>query len=522
MAEKVQTSKKTMKEQMKVRSSDYNQYGRYLAQDFTYGTLWLRFIGQLGDFVVMLLPMILWVDLFLLVANGYLSIDLLYSFMPVTLVLILIFTVVGNTYLSVMSKGQSFGKLGLRTKVVNSDNTQADRMTLLIREAVGKEIPLILLYIFTGLWGVLGFLVVNGLVVLIDPKHRSIIDFLLKTKVVMLSEMGRKPIDERIKEEVVVEQPKAENTIDLKLVSSFSHDGEYGVEDLLKQAKEVGLKTISICDHNSVKANLIAQRVSSFYDIEYIPGINIDCQYNGKPLRLLGYFINSNDERFVSVEYENLAKEKAVSLRRIQLFEEATGLMIDSEQIIKHSRFQVISPEMIARHVLTNVNYKDHKLLQPYLKGEKKNYPIRNFVDDFFAEGEIAYVPIVHPAIEDMLSIIKASGGVAVLAHPMYYFKDEPELLNEVLDLGIEAIEIFNPRHSNKDKQYLLSLAKQRKLYVTAGSEYHGESKKQFILGKTTCPVDGEVVVQEFIDKYKKVDEVDQGDEPTMDLKSHK
>ena len=505
MAEHVQKTKQTMKEQMKVRSSNYNQYGRYLAQDFTYGTLWLRLVGQLGDFVVMLLPLVLWIDLFLLVANGNLSINLLYDFIPITLILILVFTVIGNTYLSLMTKGQSFGKLGLRIKVVNKDNTQADRMTLLIREALGKEIPLILLYIFTGLLGSLGFLALNGLVVCIDPKHRSIIDFILKTKVVMLSEMRRKTIDKKV-EEVVLELPKIENTIDLRLVSSFSHDGEHGVEDLLKHAKAIGLRSVSICDHNSVKANLIAQRVSSLYDIEYIPGINIDCQYKGKNLRLLGYFINSNDERFVSIEYENLAKEKAVSLRRIQLFEEATGLLIDNEQITKHNRFQVVSPEMIARHVLTNINYKDHKLLQPYLKGEKKNYPIRSFVDDFFVEGKVAYVPIVHPAIEDMISIVKASGGVTVLAHPMHYFRNEPGLLREVLGLGIEAIEVFNPRHSMKDEQYLLILARQRKLYVSAGSEYHGESKKQFEFGRTTCSPENEIMVQAFIDKFKKIE----------------
>lgn len=510
-------AKQTMKEQMKSRSLDYKHYGRYLAQDFTYGTLWLRLVGQLGDLVIMLLPLILWVDLFLLVANGNVQLGILYDFMPIVMILILILTVVGNTYLSMMTKGQSFGKLALRMKVVKRDQNQVERSILLIREALGKEIPIIILYIFTGFIGVFAFLGLNGFVVLVDPKHRSIIDLFLKTKVVMLSELGIKPKDEKVSEPQ--EHKKSENTIDLRLVSSFSHDGEYGVEDLLKQATEVGLKTISICDHNSVKANLIAKRVASFYDIEYIAGIAIDCQYKGYPLRLLGYFINSNDERFVNVEYENLAKEKAVSSRRIQLFEEFTGLNIDSEQIIKHSRFQVISAEMIAKHVLSNVNYKDEKILQPYLKGDKKNYPIRNFVNDFFAVGKVAYVPIVHPSIEDMISIIKSSGGVCMLAHPMFTFKDHIEVLKEVLDLGIDGVEVFNPRHSNKDKQYLLNLAKQRNLFISAGSEYHGEHKKQFELAKTTCPVESEKIVQAFIDHFKNIEHLSNEDEQTKELK---
>lgn len=504
MASDLKSKRKQFRYILKNRSLDYQRYGRYLVSDFDYRTLFLRLIGQLGDTIIMVLPVILWVDLFLLVAGGVVGITLLYRTMFATSVLILISIVTGNTYLSVILKGQSFGKWALRMKVVDMENCELDRNTLIIREAIGKAIPIILLYIFFGLLGVFGFLLLNGLVVMIDrPYHRSIIDIILKTKVVLLSDKAMNPVEMPKSEKKVVEEPKSENKIDLHINSSFSHDGEYEVEDLFKQAKKVGLRTISICDHNSVKANLIANHVAALYGIEYVPGINIDCTYKGYSVRLLGYFVNSNDPRFIAIEHENLAKEKAVSMRRIQLFEEFTGLLIDSEHLIKHSRFQVIAPELIARQILTNVKYQKNPILQPYLNGNRKDQPIQNFVTDFFAPGAPAYVSIVHPSLEDMIAAVRASGGVCVLAHPMYTFQGNMEVIEEIIHLPIQGLEVFSPRHSLQDIQKLLALAKKYKLDVTGGSEYHGESKKQFVLGRTTCPLDAEVIVQNFIDKYK-------------------
>ncbi|MDF9824553.1 putative metal-dependent phosphoesterase TrpH/uncharacterized RDD family membrane protein YckC [Breznakia sp. PF5-3] len=505
MADNLEQKKKRFRGKLKNRSLEYNRYGRYLVKDFDFKTLILRFLGQCGDIILMLLPMWLWLILFLLAASGLIKIELFYASTFVIGILILLFVVIGNTYLSVLFRGQSFGKLALRMKVVDEDNGELDRNTIIIREAVGKEIPLILLYIFFGVLGVLGFLCLNGLVVLIDRKHRSIIDILLKTKVVVLSEKGRKPVEEKVKEQTI-EVPKTENKIDLHIVSSFSHDGEYGVEDLFQKAQKAGLQTVSICDHNSVKANLIAKRAAPLYNINYVPGINIDCNYNGKHVRLLGYYINSNDQRFATIEYENLAKEKAVSMRRIQLFEEFTGIMINSDNLVKHSRFQVISPALIARYVLTNVENRNEKILQPYLKGNKRDQPIKHFVQDFFAEGKPAYVPIVHPTLKDMIAAIKAAGGVCVLAHPMYSFHKDIGLIEEVIKEnrdGLSGIEVFNPRHTLADEKQLLELAKKYHLDITAGSEYHGENKKTFALGQTTCPVDVEVVIQNFVDKYK-------------------
>jgi len=66
---------------------------------------------------------------------------------------------------------------------------------------------------------------------------------------------------------------------DLHMHSRYSLDGEFGVEELIKQCKEAHLEVISIADHNQVKAVPEGLEYGRKKGITVIPGIEIDCQY---------------------------------------------------------------------------------------------------------------------------------------------------------------------------------------------------------------------------------------------------
>lgn len=506
MSEKVKNSFSSFELFLKNRSHDYMQYGRYLVKELTVQDALLRLVSFFGDIVAMFAPIIILDYIFLLQAGGVIPYAAFKASSAVINVLLLISILCTNAVIMYIYKGQSFGKLAMNLKVVRDvDNKELHPRTAAIRELVGISIPVFILYILFHLLGLIIFMAVNGIVMIVDKKQRSIIDIVLKTKVVLMDDKGKK---QNIVKEVVKEEEKvipAENKYDLHVYSSFSHDGELEVEDLLKKAQISGIQVLSITDHNCVKANKLADRLAPMYKIEYIPGINIDCQYEGRDVRLLGYYINYNDERFIQIEHENLAKEKAVSSRRIQLFEEFTGFKVNTEKLARYNRFQIITEEMIARDILSNTEYRKTKLLAPYLTGSKKDKPITNFRIDFFAKGAPAYVPIVHPQLSDMISLIHACGGVAVLAHPMKSLGKEKELLEKLLqEEKVDGIEIFTPYHSSADMKYLIPIAKKYELDITEGSEYHRPKRNNFILGKTSCPKDVEEIIKMFITKHKK------------------
>ena len=92
--------------------------------------------------------------------------------------------------------------------------------------------------------------------------------------------------------------------------------------------------------------------------------------------------------------------------------------------------------------------------------------------EKYIAYGKPAYVPPCGPDMEEAIKIVKAAGGLAVLAHP--------GVVRNILELekwkemGLDGIEAFYPAHSNALTREFLQMAKTCGLLVTAGTDFHG------------------------------------------------
>lgn len=73
---------------------------------------------------------------------------------------------------------------------------------------------------------------------------------------------------------------------------------------------------------------------------------------------------------------------------------------------------------------------------------------------------------------EEIIDLIKNSGGTPVLAHPKLIHNDA--LVEELLKNGIEGIEAIYPKHDEEDTKRYLELAEKYHLLVTGGSDFHG------------------------------------------------
>lgn len=489
---------------LRKRSKYYEQDGYKKAFFITNKYIMERLFAFALDSIVMFLPIIIWEIVLLMLFSNLISI----SFYPIiqwfTLAMMSVSILLFNAFLSVRSGGQTLGKYFYDIKIVRKNRHEASSKQFVIREVLGFGLPLLILLLLFHVVGLFAFWLFNGLVVLLHPKHRSIGDILANTYVVVL---GKQELEEAIVMEPIIEQikpkqvevEKAKNTIDLHIHSNFSDDGELNVEEIFQLAKKKGLKTISICDHNSVKGNNIARRMSSLYHVEYITGVELDCRYEDINLRILGYGIDHTSEIFAHLENESLGREKDASLRRVQLFEQHTGIKVDLEALLKKNRFQKISGAMIAYQVLHNPIYKDHSLLKAYRSGEKSEHPYQQMQLDYFASGKSCYVSLRYPKLENIIDIIKLTGGIPVLSWAAELQSISQVKMDEVLAKGIEGIEVFTPYYSKKEMAKLLKIAKEQKLLVSAGSDFHGKGKPKLHLGDTNCPLEAEKIVRDFV-----------------------
>ena len=94
------------------------------------------------------------------------------------------------------------------------------------------------------------------------------------------------------------------------------------------------------------------------------------------------------------------------------------------------------------------------------------------------AEGAPFYVSDAEwwPTVEDVVQFARASGGVALLAHPYGYpnVKTDPEVLMQMaVDAGVDGIECMHGFNKAWQVEKIYQFCKKHNLMISAGSDTH-------------------------------------------------
>jgi len=281
------------------------------------------------------------------------------------------------------------------------------------------------------------------------------------------------------------------NSIDLHMHSRYSDDGEFTPTELVEKCVASGIQTMSITDHNTVRANAEAEEEAKKKGIHYIPGIEIDCVFQKTNFHVLGYGIDYKSSAFLEIE-KNIDDQSLNASLKMLAKTQALGFYITENDMCKVSIDNFWqgrwTGEMFAEVLLNNPEYNNHPLLRPYRPGEtKSNNPYVDFYWDYYSQGKSCYVKMEYPFLEDVVNIIHQNGGKAVLAHPNVNLKNYYEGLSPIIGTGIDGIEAFSSYHTHPQAIHFLREAKDAKLFVTCGSDFHGKTKPAISLGQHGC-----------------------------------
>lgn len=81
---------------------------------------------------------------------------------------------------------------------------------------------------------------------------------------------------------------------------------------------------------------------------------------------------------------------------------------------------------------------------------------------------------------------IHDAGGIVTLAHPAEYGLNDAETEKLILSLkkeGLDGIECIHPSQDSRFSDKMMKLAKQNNLYITGGSDFHGNKDDGIDLG---------------------------------------
>ena len=281
--------------------------------------------------------------------------------------------------------------------------------------------------------------------------------------------------------------------IDLHMHSRFSEDGEFTPEQLVEQCAACGITTMSITDHNVARANAVAEVAACRKGIRYIPGIEIDCTYDGIGLHVLGYGIDYHSEDFARIE-ENVVSQTSAAAVKLLENTRALGFDVTEEEMRRAAEGmehpEIWTGELFAEVLLARPEYRDHPLLLPYRPGgARSDNPYVNFYWDYYSQGKPCHVGMHYPSAQEVIEIIHRNHGVAVLAHPGVNLKGREHLLVPLMELGLDGVEAFSSYHTPAQAAFYYEAARIRNLFVSCGSDYHGKTKPSVKLGGyTTVP----------------------------------
>lgn len=287
------------------------------------------------------------------------------------------------------------------------------------------------------------------------------------------------------------------NTIDLHMHSCHSLDGEKTVQELIDIAVNSKVDVIAIADHNSTRA---------YYDeadtkgVTIIPAIELDCQFQGKDFHILGYGIDPKNPVWDEVKETVDKMERDSGLKRLEIIQNDLGIKIDMDKLKELRPSGVYEAESVCEVALAMPENDDNPYLLEFRPGKKHGVsPYVDFFWEYCAKGKIAYSPMEFMPMEKAIEIYRSQGAKVVLAHPGNNVKEDTQLLEDIIALGIDGLEVYSSYHTPEQIEYYKQAALKHNLMMSAGSDFHGKTKPHVYMGKCQMPLEKEIELKEWI-----------------------
>jgi predicted metal-dependent phosphoesterase TrpH len=270
-------------------------------------------------------------------------------------------------------------------------------------------------------------------------------------------------------------ESKPDGGIDLHIHSTAS-DGTFSPSEILQLASRSGLRAIAITDHDTLDGSRQALENGIPAGLRFITGVEISTQpaagwESGGSLHILGYGIDPRHGE-LDQTLNQFQKIRVERIHRILQRLRNLGIPLTLEQVTAEVGQGAAGRPHLASAMVKAGAVKDiDEAFQKYLR-----------------QGCPAYVGKERLDCQQAFELIRAAGGIPVLAHPsLIPCRSDAELADLVADLckiGLKGLEVYYTDHSPRDVSRYLAMAERFGLSVTGGSDFHGQLNPQVQLGK--------------------------------------
>ena len=268
--------------------------------------------------------------------------------------------------------------------------------------------------------------------------------------------------------------------IDLHSHSNCS-DGKESVSTVFAEAKRAGVDVLALTDHDTTHGWAEAAVAAKNEGIGFIPGIEISTRVHlpdtSFGMHMLAYLPDPNHPALkFALEEVVIGREK-----RLQAIVELVSAdydinwqdVLDELEEGATAGRPAVADALIKKGHFT---HRDEVFEKIWESSRKYSMPNREVPDTM-----------------DAIDLIRAAGGVPIIAHPLARGKRPPKEFGfplkhyeAMIERGLAGFEAWHRDVEQDSRDWLINLAKKHDLIITGSSDYHGIQGKPNRLGENT------------------------------------
>jgi predicted metal-dependent phosphoesterase TrpH len=273
--------------------------------------------------------------------------------------------------------------------------------------------------------------------------------------------------------------------IDLHTHTNAS-DGTDTPSQLIDKAINKRLDVLALTDHDTTRgwaeASSALLNHPSNSNMQLVLGSEISCQdENGISIHMLGLLFDGDYQPLIQ-ELEKTRENRLSRMEKIVSRLNEAGIEITLAEVYAQKRDDAtLGRPHLADALVARGHVASREEAFAALLHNKSKYYINHY----------------SPSPMDAIKLIKAAGGVAIIAHPLASQRGRTislDLFDQLIAAGLDGVEVDHRDHSDLEKSELLRLAIERDLIVTGSSDYHGTGKMNELAEHTTNPAQWEAL----------------------------
>lgn len=270
--------------------------------------------------------------------------------------------------------------------------------------------------------------------------------------------------------------------VDLHTHSRVS-DGTDSPAGVVAAAARAGLDVVALTDHDTTRGWAEAEAAAVRHHVALVRGAELSCRAEGTSVHLLAYLHDPDDAALLAEG--DLIRRSRVDRARAMVERIAADHALTWDDVLAQTQTGTtvgrphIADALVAAGLVADRGAAFASIL---------------------ATGSPYYVPYYATALLPAIRMVRAAGGVPVLAHPGAAARGRvvsDETIRDAAKAGLAGLEVDHRDHTPAQHARLAALAAELGLLVTGSSDYHGAGKPNRLGEHTTSPAVLAAVVEQ-------------------------